>query len=285
MIQVHCLGPVTRIVLARTLAGWSLHTVSAYLTGEPGRRVLIDSGPPATARELLRWLRESGAAEELAAVVLTHHHEDHAGGAALLAEALGVPVWSPAATAERLARRRRIPLYRAAVWGRPGVCAARPLGEVFEIGGLRLEAVPTPGHAFDHHVLFDRERRWLYSGDLYVHERVRYLRRIEEPWRHVASLRRAAALGPERLYCAHAGVVEDAAAALERKAAWWEELAAEARRLRDGGLGPRAITRRLLGPEGLFTWLSLGDFSKVNLVRALLAGPRGLGWLQGRGAG
>lgn len=275
MIRAREHGPTLRLVLARTLAGRPLHTVSAYLTGDPGSRVLIDSGPPATARELLAWLRASGAAGELAAVVLTHHHEDHAGGAALLAEALGVPVWAPAATVERLERRRRIPLYRSVVWGRPRACPARPLPEVLEIGGLDLEAIPTPGHAFDHHVLFDRGRRWLFSGDLYVHERVRYLRRIEEPWRHVASLRRAAALGPERLYCAHAGVVEDAAAALERKAAWWEGLAAEARRLRADGLGQRAITRRLLGREGLFTWLSLGDFSKRNLIAELLAGPAG----------
>lgn len=264
---------MTRIVLARTVAGRALHTVSAYLTGEPGRRVLIDAGPPATAGELLGWLRESGAAGELEAVVLTHHHEDHVGGVALLARELGVPIWAPAATAERLARRRRIPLYRRAVWGRPRACPARPLPAVLEVGGLRLEAIPTPGHAFDHHVLFDRERRWLFSGDLYVHERVRLLRRVEDPWLHVASLRRAAALGPERLYCAHAGVVEDAAAALERRAAWWQELAAEARRLRAEGLGERAVTRRLLGREGLFAWISLGDFSKRNLIAKLLAGP------------
>ena len=186
-----------------------------------------------------------------------------------------MPVYAPAATVEILARRRRIPPYRALVWGTPEPCAAAPLGEVFAAGELRLRVVPTPGHAFDHVCLFDAERRWLFSGDLFVHERVRYLRRIENPWQHLASLRRALALEPELMLCAHAGPVADAQRALRRKIAYLEELAGEARRLAGGGMAVGAITRRLLGREGLFTALSLGDFSKRNLILGLLAEGRG----------
>lgn len=268
MLRVTQHGPITRLRLARTLFGRPLHHASAYLVGG----LLIDTGPPATAGELAAWLAESGAGAKVATIVNTHHHEDHVGGDARVARRLGVPVYAPSATVEILARRRRIPPYRALVWGTPEPCAAIPLGEVFAHGDLRLEVISTPGHAFDHHCLFERERRWLFSGDLFVHERVRYLRRIEDPWQHLASARRALALEPELLLCAHAGPVEDAQGALRRKITFWEELAGEARRFADRGIGAGAIARRLLGPEGLFTLLSLGDFSKVNLIRALLRG-------------
>jgi glyoxylase-like metal-dependent hydrolase (beta-lactamase superfamily II) len=262
------LGPVTRIRLAPTLAGRPLHQVSVYLLG----RLLIDSGPPATARELLAWLRAEGLAERITTLVNTHHHEDHVGGNALLARELGIEVLAPPATAALIARRRRIPLYRALVWGRPAPSRAAPFGAVLRVDGWRFEVIPTPGHAFDHVCLFEPERRWLFSGDLYVHPRVRYLRRLEAPWVQIESLRRVLALGPEILFCAHAGRVEDARGALAEKIADWQRLAAAAAELRARGLSLRAITRRLAGREGIYTWMSLGDFSKRNLIRALLAG-------------
>ena len=269
MLRISHHGPITRIRLSPTFLGRALYEVSAYLVGG----LLIDSGPPRTARELLAWLRASGEAARLGAIVHTHYHEDHVGGSPLLAGELGVPVWAPEATVSMLARRRLLPLYRAAFWGNLGACAARPLPDPFDAEGLRLQVLPTPGHAFDHVALFEVERRWLFAGDLFVHERVRYLRRVERPWKHLASLRRALSLEPELLVCAHAGVIEDACGGLSRKIAYWENLAGEARGLAARGLSVRAITRRLLGREGLYTVLSAGDFSKANLIRALLAGP------------
>lgn len=257
---------MTRIRLAPTLLGRPLHQVSVYLLGG----LLIDSGPPATAGELLAWLRAEGLAAGITTLVNTHHHEDHVGGNALLARELGIEVLAPAATAELIARRRRIPLYRALVWGRPEPSRAAPLGEELRADGWRFEVIPTPGHAFDHVCLFERDRRWLFSGDLYVHPRVRYLRRLEAPWVQIESLHRVRALGPEVLFCAHAGRIDDARSALDEKMADWRQLAAAAAELRDRGLSLRAITRRLAGREGTYTWMSFGDFSKRNLIRALL---------------
>ena len=266
MLRARPHGPVTRLVMARTALGRPLYTVAAYRFG----RVLVDTGLRHTSRELLAWLREVGG--ELGAVVLTHHHEDHAGGAALLARELGVPVYAPPATVERLAHRHALPFYRRVTWGVTEPCPAIPLGEVFEAEGVRWQVVETPGHAFDHVVLFDAERGWMFSGDLFVHERAQYVRRIEDPWQHLASIERAVALEPERLFCAHGGVVDDATEALRRKAAYWRELAEHALDLADRGLPHRAVTRRLLGREGALYYLSFRDFAKRNLISKLIAG-------------
>jgi len=269
MFRVERHGPFTRIRMAKTLLGRPLHEVSAFQIGD----LLVDSGPPPAASRLAAWCRDAMEDGGLSRVVLTHHHEDHVGGGAALQE-LGLPVLAPASAVPILAEGLRMPLYRRAVWSSPRRFVAEPLGDGvaarFDGDELRFRVIATPGHAFTHVCLWEPERRWLISGDLYVHPRVKYLRRIEDVWEHVRSLRRVRSLDPELMICSHAGLVEDARGAIERKIAWWDGLAEEAQTLRERGWPVRRITRELLGREGFFYYVSLGDFAKRNLIRSLL---------------
>jgi len=255
-------GPITRIHLARTFLGRPLYTVEAYLVDG----LLIDTGCPATAPELVAWCRGQGIRQ----VVNTHHHEDHSGGDRALQSALGLPVAAPAAALPILANSPRLQLYRRIIWGQPGGVTVEPLGEVVETGRYRFEVIPAPGHCPDHVCFFEREQGWLFSGDLFIHERVRYLRADEDACSTLESLWRVLALRPRLLACAHAGLVEDGCAAIERKLAYWEHLAERARVLRRRGLSLRRVTGVLLGPEDRMAFFTRGHFSKLNLVRSLL---------------
>ncbi|HIE37627.1 MAG TPA: MBL fold metallo-hydrolase [Anaerolineales bacterium] len=255
-------GPITRIHLARTFFGRALYTVRAYLVDS----LLIDTGCPATARELVAWCR----GREIRQVVNTHHHEDHAGGDGLLQRVLGLPVAAPSEAVPILAHSPRLQLYRRIVWGQPGDVAVEPLGDVVETDRYRLQVIPTPGHCPDHVCFFEPRQGWLFSGDLFIHERVRYLRADEDARTALESLRQVLALRPWLLICSHAGLVGDACGAIERKIAYWEGLAEEARALREKGLSLREVTDRLLGPEGLMSRITRGHFAKINLIRSLL---------------
>ncbi len=268
MLETATYGPITRLRLARTVLGRPLYTVNAYLVDG----LLIDAGPPATASELVAWCR----GRDVRQVVNTHHHEDHSGGDRALQRVLGLPIAAPAEAALILADFYRLQLYRRIVWGRPRRAVAEPLGDAVESEHYRFEVIPTPGHCPDHVCLFEPQQGWLFSGDLFIHERVRYLRTDEDVWGALASLRRVVALRPRLLICSHAGFVEDAGGAIARKIACWEGLAEQARTLRGEGLSPRQITDRLLGAEGLGTRVTRGHSAKINLVRALLEeGRRG----------
>lgn len=253
--------------MARGFGGRSLHSVSAFLVGD----TLVDSGCPATADELADWCRGRGVRR----IVHTHHHEDHTGGAAVLAERLGLEIWAPPRTVPILRSYYSLPPYRRLVWGQPASVEARPFGDTVRIGSADFQVISTPGHAADHNCLFDPERRWLFSGDLFIHTRVTHVRRSEDAGTILASLRKVLELDPALVICSHAGFVTDAGAALRDRIGHWEELIRRARSMAGEGLRARQIRQRLLGSEGAMTLLSGGDFSKTNLIRSLLEAAGG----------
>ncbi len=264
MLSTTSLGPIIRLHMARRVLGRSLRTVDAYLVDG----LLIDSGPPATASEIVEWCRQ----REVRQVVNTHHHEDHAGGNWLLHTSLGVPIDAPAGSLAVLEESPRLEFYRRLVWGQPKGVAAEPLTDYVATGGHRFAVIPTPGHCPDHVCFFEGAEGWLFSGDLFIHEQARYLRSDEDAHQILASLERVLALRPRLLMCSHAGFVEDGHRAVERKIAYWGYVLEEARVLRQRGWSVEQITKEVLGSEGLATRISGGRFSKRNLVASLLKG-------------
>jgi endoribonuclease LACTB2 len=262
MLQVFSYGPITRLHVGRSILGRPLRTVEAYLLDG----VLIDSGPPATARELVRWCATRG----LRQVVNTHHHEDHSGGNRALHRELGVGVAAPAQAVPLLRAFPRLEPYRRIVWGQPQDVEAVPLGTTVETERYRLEVIETPGHTPDHVCFFEPSQGWLFSGDLFIHERASYLSADEDAHEILTSLRRAKTLRPRLMMCSHAGIVTDPCQALRHKISFWDDIDERARALRDRGLATEEITQRLLGPEGPPSWLSRGRFSKKNLIDSLL---------------
>lgn len=131
-------------------------------TWMPGgtRYAVIDpgSGDPAELARLAEVVsrRRRELDEAPAVVLLTHEHRDHTAGAAATARALGVPLCAHPVTLER-----------TGLGATPGVEVA-PLadGESIDLGGVRLEALYTPGHAEGHVAFWLPGLGLLVCGDL-----------------------------------------------------------------------------------------------------------------------
>lgn len=243
------------------LAGMAVHV---YRAGP----WLIDAGFSNARRQLMAWEGLRGAQ----ACILTHHHEDHVGNAAAL-RAQGIDVVAPPLVLSHLPlMEKRLPPYRHIIWGKARVGEVRQQSGSLSADGWTLEPMHTPGHAPDHHVLYEPNRGLLFSADLYIAQRVPVARLEEDMATLVDSLRRVRHLKPRVMYCAHRGRLTDPARALDGKIAWIEGVIERARALRRQGEDLDEITRRVLGRERIIRWASGGELSKRNLIRVVTRG-------------
>ncbi len=263
MIHSLSYGDVRYFRMARTFLGRALYWTGVYLVDG----LLVDSGPPNLARDVRRLVSELGVRQ----CVTTHYHEDHSGNHALLAGALRITPLAHAVGADRLAQRDVAPqLYRRLAWGVREPARVAALGDWLETPRHRFQVIHTPGHAPDHVALWEPRRGWLFSGDLYLAPRLRYLRADEDVYAMIESLRRLIALEPATLFCQHRGQVEHGGTRLRHKLEFLLELGERIEALRGRGLGEGEIARALPGSDLLWRLWTGGDFSKRNFVTAFL---------------
>ncbi len=176
--------------------------VNTYVHRGGGELVVIDPGWAETIERLETALRTMGLADSLADVdywLYTHSHIDHMGGAALLQEHSQAPhvawrglephladwhafqddmhdwlPWIGEAFAEphrsRLLAER---VNHGRLSDRYGTKALERVelvdfGDTISVGDLSLDFVDARGHDPHHGAFFDRERGWLFSGDVVI---------------------------------------------------------------------------------------------------------------------
>ena len=210
----------------------------------------------------------------------THSHEDHIGanarlqsqhdGLPILAHPLALPVLADPRSAQPLQ------LYRRLLWGWPEPSNGEPIfdGTMIETDRYRFRVMHTPGHGADHICLYEPDRKWLFTGDLFVGGRDRALRADFDIWQIIASLKRVAELEIVRLFPGSARVRENPAQDLRAKIAYLEQLGERVLELRREGRGVGAIARELCGRPMTIEFITGGHFSRRRLVSSYLTGTR-----------
>lgn len=256
-------GPVQGVQLGYSPLGPPLMSVYVYrLDG-----LLIDTGQRHMQRDVLAAIGQA----PIHHILLTHHHEDHSGNAAALARRTGATVWGHALCAAKLARGYRIRPYQHLIWGAAQAVHVRPVDESVACGPYVLTPVETPGHSKDHLVFHEANRGWLFSGDLFIGERIKFFRADEDLKAQIHSLKRVLALDFEALFCAHNPRPKNGKQHLAGKLDFLETLRAAVRDLHHRGYPAGEIIRRLdPGSDRWVRWLTLGNASFANMVRSAL---------------
>jgi glyoxylase-like metal-dependent hydrolase (beta-lactamase superfamily II) len=149
------------------------------INGDNGTYVLIDCGAGLETQRIKKNLTAAGFhPRDCEAILLTHGHADHSGGAAWLCEYTGAAVYALPETALYVSEGdlRGIALREAIGAGiypenyQFVPCPVTPFkdGDVLSAGGLKFQAISTPGHCSGHCswlVELD-QKKYLFSGDL-----------------------------------------------------------------------------------------------------------------------
>lgn len=242
----HLSASTTRILGANP-SKFTLQGTNTYLLGTGAQRLLIDTGEgkPEWAESLRSVLAEEKAS--VRTVLLTHWHGDHVGGVGQVQELMGKE------GVEVEVRKHASPSGReeGAGWGEIRN------GEVFEVEGVKVRAVYTPGHADDHCVFVVEgggEDGTVFAGDNVLGHGTAV---FEDLAAYMDSLARMEGLVKGKLYCAHGEAVEDGKAKvreyIEHRMAREREAVEVLGREKDGGWGSMEMVKVIYAkyPEGL----------------------------------
>jgi glyoxylase-like metal-dependent hydrolase (beta-lactamase superfamily II) len=247
--------------------------------------LLIDTGFPWARRCLEKTLKDLGADRTIEYVVNTHYHEDHTGNNDLLFAMTGARIFAHADAVPEIRFPPELPWFRNFLFGPGRPVEVEPIPPQIQTKRFRFEVQDMPGHCPGHVCLFEIERRWLFSGDLYVAADLdSQLSDADGPAR-IDSLRKAIELRPACLFDAHGTVLLDEASTTALLTRKLDFLVTIQKRVIDAAINAttlREITRKVFDRRDLVDHLSIGEgwlslltashFSRSNFVKTFLRG-------------
>ena len=263
LVKTTAFGKVEAMQLGFGPIGPPLMSVFLYVVDG----LVIDTGQHHMQKAVVELLKE----KKLKQILLTHHHEDHSGNAFVIGNDHHISVSAHPLTVEKMRNGFKVLPYQHYVWGKAHAVEVVPLESTVETDKFKFKPIHAPGHSEDHVVYLERENGWLFSGDLYLADRIKYFRSDERLNDQITSLKKVLAYDFEALFCGHNPRLENGKARLENKLQFLEDIHGNVQRLIQKGFSEKEIVKKL-DPKNdrLAKLITMGNASFANMVRSAL---------------
>jgi len=228
---------------------------------------MVDTGQSHMQKEVLSIVED----HLIKQIALTHHHEDHSGNAAIISAVSRAGIFGHPLTKEKMSHPFPILPYQKYVWGKSEPVGIIPFPDQLDTTLGPLIPIHTPGHSKDHSVLLLEERGILFSGDLYLADKIKFFRSDENIGDQIQSLKKILTCDFDMLLCSHFPKKKNGPHHIESKLAFLEDFYGKVIDCRQQGLDPKIIFRQLRLKEDYFTkYFCFGNVSMLNGVRSVI---------------
>ncbi len=261
IVEIEHFGDIEAIKLGYGPIGPPFMSVYLYILDG----LIIDTGQRNMRKTAIQLLGQ----KKLHRILLTHHHEDHSGNASAICrhhqtEACGHPL-----TVQKMATGFPILPYQRLIWGRSEKTSLSPLDPVVESNRYKLVPIHTPGHSKDHMVFWEETNGWLFSGDLYLGQRIKFFRSDENIFDQIESLKKVLKLDFDSLFCGHNPCPQNGKSKLKQKLQFLENIIGQVQKFKDMGMNLKAIIKRMdPGEDKGVKLMTMGNVSFVNMLRS-----------------
>jgi glyoxylase-like metal-dependent hydrolase (beta-lactamase superfamily II) len=263
LIKKHNFNEIVGYQLGWSILGPPLMSVYCYVFGD----VMLDTAQGHMRKEALQIASE----HRIKRIFLTHHHEDHSGNVHSIKQKFKTNVYGHPITKEKMSSFFKILPYQKYVWGKAHPANVENFPETIDTALGVMTPVHTPGHSDDHTAYFIKDAGVLFSGDIFLADRIKLFRADENIGVQIESLKKILILDFDVLLCCHWPKSEEGKKHINRKLNFLEDFYGNIIFLYKKGLSEKQIFRSLnLKEDYLTKYFCFGDVSMINGVRSAI---------------
>ncbi|HNF49486.1 MAG TPA: MBL fold metallo-hydrolase [Chitinophagales bacterium] len=248
--------------------GSNVQTVYVYVIDD----ILIDTAQRHNRENIDKILTEN----KINKILLTHFHEDHSGNVNYIVNMLNIDAYAHPKACEILRKGYKMSPLGSLLSGHVENAHLKPLteNETVMTAHFKLQPVYTPGHCDDHYCYFEKDKGYLFSGDIYVADKIKYFAPYENIFEQIRSLEKLLGLDFDVLFCSHNPKTQNGKQHIANKLQFFQDFTGTVSNyFRQGHNTSKSILELMqLKENHFYKVITLGNFTTENMIKSVLKG-------------